>query len=441
MTNKMDVKSQADHHKIGLGEALAIGIGGMVGGGIFAVLGLTIELAQGGATVAFFLAGIVSLLTAYSYAKLSLTFPHEGGTIEFINQGLGNNLLSGSLNILLWISYIVMVALYAFAFGSYAATFFPDNVQLIARNSMIVVAVMGSAFLNILSAKIVGKSEVVIVVIKLVILVGIVALGLHVVINNKVDYTRLAVVNWASPFAIIAGGFLIFLAYEGFELIANSAEDIKDPKRNLPRAYYISVIFVIFIYMLAGAVTAGVLPMEKIATSRDFALAEVAKVFMNDFGFNLVVVAAVLSTFSAIAATLYGNTRLTRQLSHANQFPKILQKEIFNRPIVGLLLTATLGMIVALLGDLDDISTLGSVGFLTIFFMVNLINFKLRKKTNSNAILTFFGMLCCLIAFVVLVIHAWLASPARFAAVIVVFVLSFAFEAIYLSYTRKKRAA
>jgi hypothetical protein len=297
MTNKMDVKSQADHHKIGLGEALAIGIGGMVGGGIFAVLGLTIELAQGGATVAFFLAGIVSLLTAYSYAKLSLTFPHEGGTIEFINQGLGNNLLSGSLNILLWISYIVMVALYAFAFGSYAATFFPDNVQLIARNSMIVVAVMGSAFLNILSAKIVGKSEVVIVVIKLVILVGIVALGLHVVINNKVDYTRLAVVNWASPFAIIAGGFLIFLAYEGFELIANSAEDIKDPKRNLPRAYYISVIFVIFIYMLAGAVTAGVLPMEKIATSRDFALAEVAKVFMNDFGFNLVVVFLISFSF------------------------------------------------------------------------------------------------------------------------------------------------
>ena len=109
---------------IGFWSAFSIGIGGMIGGGIFAVLGLSVTLSHGGTPIAFAIAGLIALVTSYSYSKLSVTFPSSGGTVEFLNQGIGTGVLTGGLNILLWISYVVMLSLYSHAFGSYGATFF-----------------------------------------------------------------------------------------------------------------------------------------------------------------------------------------------------------------------------------------------------------------------------------------------------------------------------
>lgn len=106
--------------KIGLKEAMSIGIGGMVGGGIFAVLGLAVSLSKGGTPLSFLFAGIIALITSYSYVKLSLKFPDRGGTVKFMNEGFGKTVFSGGINNLLWISYIIMLSLYASAFGSYA---------------------------------------------------------------------------------------------------------------------------------------------------------------------------------------------------------------------------------------------------------------------------------------------------------------------------------
>lgn len=116
--------------KIGLKEAISIGIGGMVGGGIFAVLGLAVSLAKGGTPIAFLFAGVLALITSYSYIKLSQKYPDKGGTVKFINQGFGKTIFSGGINNLLWISYIIMLSLYASAFGSYA----PSLLELTHNN-------------------------------------------------------------------------------------------------------------------------------------------------------------------------------------------------------------------------------------------------------------------------------------------------------------------
>jgi amino acid transporter len=108
------------NNKIGLKEAISIGIGGMVGGGIFAVLGLAVSFSKGGTPVSFLFAGIIALITSNSYVKLSRTYPDRGGTVKFINQGFGKTVFSGGVCNLLWISYIIMLSLYASAFGSYA---------------------------------------------------------------------------------------------------------------------------------------------------------------------------------------------------------------------------------------------------------------------------------------------------------------------------------
>ena len=117
--------SKAVKGKLGFWAVVAIGVGGMVGGGIFAVLGLAVQLAHGGTPEAFALAGVVALLTTYSYAKLSVAYPSRGGTVTFLDRAFGAGMLTGSLNVLLWLSYVVMLSLYAFAFGSYGSTFLP----------------------------------------------------------------------------------------------------------------------------------------------------------------------------------------------------------------------------------------------------------------------------------------------------------------------------
>ncbi len=238
--------------KIGFLAVSAIGIGGMVGGGIFAVLGLAVQLAHGGTPVAFAVAGGVALLTSYSYAKLSVAFPSRGGTVEFVNQAFGNGLVTGAANVLLWISYVVMLSLYAHAFGSYGASFFPEAWQGAMRHVLISSPILLLTGLNALSSGAVGKAEEWIVGLKLAILLTFVVLGAW-----TIDPGRLAVAEWSPAVQLVAGGMIIFVAYEGFELIANTAGDVRRPRKTLPAAYYGSVAFVILLYVLVSLVTVG----------------------------------------------------------------------------------------------------------------------------------------------------------------------------------------
>jgi amino acid transporter len=122
MTHHTHPQEGANDHGSYLG-AVSIGVGGMVDGGIFVVLGLAVELAGGAVPLSFIIAGIVALLTAYSYAKLSVSYPSKGGTVVFLDRAFGVDFFTGSANNLLWVGYIVTLALYAVAFGNYATTF------------------------------------------------------------------------------------------------------------------------------------------------------------------------------------------------------------------------------------------------------------------------------------------------------------------------------
>lgn len=218
--------------RIGLWSVVAIGVGGMVGGGIFAVLGLSVQIAHGGAPIAFLVAGLVALLTARSYALLSASYPTRGGTVTFVNRAFGTGLFAGGMNVLLWLSYIVMLALYSQAFGGYAASFFPASYFALARHSFLTAAVVLIAVLNVAGASTVARAERYVVAIKIAILLLFVVVGAF-----GVSMSRLSPSQWSSPVSLVAGGMIVFLAYEGFELIANAAEDVADPARTLTRAY------------------------------------------------------------------------------------------------------------------------------------------------------------------------------------------------------------
>ncbi len=424
---------KSENGKIGYWEATAIGVGGMVGGGIFAVLGLSVELTRGGAPMAFLIAGIVALVTAYSYAKLSVTFPSQGGTVTFLDQAFGSGLFSGSANILLWISYIVMLSLYAYAFGSYGASLFAPETRPFWKHVLISGSIIGITGLNLLSAKLIGEAEDWIVLIKLIILLVFIVAGIR-----GIDTTRLAPSEWASPLHLAAGGMIIFVAYEGFELIANSAQDVRKPQKALPRAFYSAVIFVIILYILIAIVTVGTLPVQKIVAAKDYALAEAALPFLGRSGFLLIAVAAMLSTASAINATVYGAARLSYVIAKDGELPAFLEKKIWNRPMEGLLITSGATLLIANLVNLSSMSTMGSVGFLLIFGAVNAANVKLANETGSKRWISLSGIVLCVCALTSLLWQTAIRSPQHFYIPLVMIGMAFLIEAAFRLTTRRK---
>ncbi len=426
----MTASRQRDPGQVGLWGAVAIGVGGMVGGGIFAVLGLSVQLTGAGAPVAFLLAGLVALLTARSYALLSTSYPSRGGTVTFLNHAFGPGRLAGGLNVLLWVSYIVMLALYAQAFGAYAASFLPRSAQGLWKHLFLTAAVVALAALNVAGASTVARAERIVVTIKIAILLLFVAVGL-----TGISASRLAPTHWSPPISLIAGGMIIFLAYEGFELIANAAEDVADPGRTLTKAYYICVLFVIVLYVLVAVVSVGSLPIAELVNARDYALAAAARPALGQAGFAIIGVAAMLSTASAINATLYGSARLTYTIAKSRELPAELERPIWNQPLEGLFITAGATIILANLMDLTNISTMGSAGFLIIFAAVNLAEARTARERGSAAWVSALAAVACTAALLALITN----STAGAALVLVVMVaLSFGIEIVFKSLAARR---
>ncbi len=423
-------------NKIGLKDAVAIGIGGMVGGGIFAVLGLAVELAKGGTPVAFLIAGIIAVITAYSYARLSLFFPNKGGTVHYINKGFGKNVFSGGTNNLLWISYIIMLSLYSSAFGSYGAKLFSiTGTYEIDKHILLSSLIILSTLLNYVSFKAVSIAESIAVFTKMIILSTFVVIGIYGLFSSNLTF-QLNVLQWEAPIALISGGMVIFVAYEGFELIANAVPNIINPKINVPRAFYISTITVVILYVLIAIITVGSVSFDKIGEAQEYVLAVASEPMLGKVGFTIISITALISTFSAVNATLYGGSRVNYELAEADELPHEFTKIFWNQPI-GLAVTAILTLVIANTLNLESISTAGSAGFLLIFALVNFANYKLAKITESKKIISLLGTLFCSIALISLLYQQYSANIVGVIVIAAIFIQAYGFEYLFKKWEKK----
>jgi amino acid transporter len=393
--------SSSGESKLGTLSTLSIGIGGMVGGGIFAVTGLTVEITRGAAPIAFLIAGLVALLTSYSYLKLTLRFPGEGGTVAFLNQAFGGGPFTGASSILLLLSYVVLLAVYAYAFGSYSAAFFPEQDRGFWLHVLISAVIVGLVVVNIFRASLVVRSENVFNAVKMLLLGAFVAAGLL----TPMEWTRLGPDNFVTPLGLIAGAMLIFLNYEGFELIANASNDVADPRRSLPIAYIGGVLIVIALYVLIAAVVVGHLGFAEVAKDSDTALSVAAQDIMGRAGYIAIAVAALMATSSAINATFFGTGRLAYIIAKAGELPTELERSFRGQHFEGTLITAALALAIANFVPLEAIATMGSAGFLLLFTAVNVANLRLARDTGSRAWISALAALSTAIALVVLCIE------------------------------------
>lgn len=428
--------SSSGESKLGTFSTLSIGIGGMVGGGIFAVTGLTVEVTKGGAPIAFLIAGIVALLTSYSYLKLTLRFPGEGGTVAFLNQAFGGGPVTGATNILLLLSYVVLLAVYAYAFGSYGVGFFPETEKGFWLHVLISAVIVGLVIINIFGARLVVRSENFFNAVKMLLLLAFVVAGFL----TPMEWYRLGPENFVSPLGLVAGAMLIFLNYEGFELIANASKDIADPKRSLPIAYIGGVLIVIAIYVLIVMVVVGHLSFTAVTKASDTALSVAAQDIMGRAGYIAIAIAALMATSSAINATFYSTGRLAYIIAKTGELPSELERSFRGQHFEGTLVTAALALIIANFVPLEAIATMGSAGFLILFMAVNIANVRLARDTGSRAWISGLAALSTAIALVVLCVEVEENPATRNHLWILVgmILVSFGIELAYRGITGRK---
>jgi amino acid transporter len=364
---------------MGLLAAASIGVGGMIGGGIFSMLGVAANAAGSAIWIAFAIAGIVALLCTYSYARLAATFPSAGGPVEFLVRGLGDGVLSGALNLFLWVGYILTLALYARAFGGYASTFLSSGPTPLLVRLFGTGVIVAFALLNLVGAKAVGRAEFLIVAVKVGILMLFSVTGFF--FASPKAYAPSA---WPSGWTVFLSAGIIFLAYEGFGLITNAAEDMKDPERGVPRALYSAVLFTIGVYIAVSLAVIGNLSVPKIVEAKDYALAAAAKPFLGSIGFKLIAVAALFSTSSAINATLFGGANVSYTIARDGELPKIFDRKLWGNGTEGLLITT--GLVIAFTNGfgLQGIAMMGSASFLVIYTAVNVAHLRLLDKTSGR---------------------------------------------------------
>lgn len=388
-----------------MADAVGMAIGGMVGGGIFAVLGESVLLSGNAAFLSFGLAGVIALITGISLSLLTVNFGERSGSLNFIRAAAGRK-AEGIVSWFLIVGYIFTISLYAYTFGAYGGRLIGLDPSL---NGLLGAMVIGAfVVINLIGVRESGISEDILVYTKVGILLLVTVVGFLVINVNEM----LPVFEHGIGGAI-AGAALIFVAYEGFELLAFDYEDIEDHKRNLPRAVVISVITVTVIYMLVAFVTTATVSDSVIQEYSEIVLAYVAEPVLGRIGFVLVLVAAVFSTASAINATLFSSGRMAKQVASDHQLPEgMVRREMGGVPVNFVLFIAVSAMIIQLTGSLDQIASFSSLVFLFVFSVVNLSAYKHRQFDGWKIALPLLGFFACLGAIVFLCLSMYQSDPS-----------------------------
>jgi len=405
MVERMDISPR----KLTLAQVTAIGIGGMIGGGIFAVLGLAIAQAGHAVPVTLVVGGAIALLTGLSYARLGLALRGDGGSFCYIEHAFHRPGIAAVAGWLLVAGYVGTLALYATAFSAYGATLISGTGQPGLTSGGLAAAVLIAFLLiNLRGAKTSGTTEFGIVAVKLSILAIFAVAGLRTV--EVSHFQPLFDKGWLTPLTAAA---LIFVAYEGFELIPNAINEMEDPERNLQRSIVIAIAATTLLYVLVALAALGNLTPAQIEHDQEYVLAVAARPTMGEFGFMLIGFAALLSTASAINATLFGAARLAEAMAKERALPRVFSLHERTRavPWVALLVLTAAALGFALIAPLAIISTFASATFLLIFFAINLSAWRLRRRIGLAGFWPLAGTLATAASFVLLFCYTELTAP------------------------------
>jgi amino acid transporter len=408
--------------------AAFLGIGAMVGAGIFALLGEAATVAGSAVWLSFLLAGAVAALLGYTVVKLGVRYPSSGGLFAYLIQGFGNGRLVG---IAAWLGYfaaiVIVCSMVAVSFGAYATSLFiGDDAWSGWDNIFTTLVVIAMAGVSIVGSALVDRAQSLIVVALLAVFAVFVVVTLA-----DIDFDLLA---WSGypPFTdIVASVALTFFAYLGFSVITFAAGDLRDPDRELPRAMYAALGVTTLLYLLISVGVFGTLTVPEAIGYGETAIAEAARPALGDAGFTMMAIAALLATASSVNATLYASGGLTSMLAAQGQFPTFFGRDSRLGPHAGMLITAGIVLVVANLVDLSAIASVGSACSLTIFLLIGLAALRLRADIGANAAVVLAALAATAIVLVFFAVDTLRNAPRTFAAIVVLSLLAVVLDVVW----------
>ena len=411
---------------LGFKELVAIAVGGMIGGGIFTILGISVSMVGLLAPFAIVLGGIIAFFAAYSYVKLGVYYKDEGATYAFFKRTYPDSHMAASL--IGWYTifgYISTLALYAYTFSSYGISGFEFANNEWVRKAVAIGILWIFAGINLWSVKGMEKLEDIMVYAKLFILLLI---SLALIYFGKTDlktFSETLTQDFSQTplMSILIVASITFVAYEGFQLVINAVNEMDDPEKNIPRAIYTAVLLVAFIYFIISMGAVLAIPVEDLMKNKEYALASGASEIMGVLGQNLVIIGAILATFSAISSTMFGSSRQMARIADDGYLPQALTKRRMHIPTTAIMTMAGTATLLILVGGLQLILEFGSITFLLISLLMAIANFKIREKTNSSTFFTLVAIFGLSIGSILILGYEYQTKPEQMVFIIVLYIV------------------
>ncbi len=411
-------------NEVSFWSAVAMGVGAMVGAGIFALLGEAGAIASSAVYISFLIGGGIALLSGYSMGRLGARYPAAGGVVEYLVQGFGPGRFSGAMSVMMYIAALVAISLVARTFGSYVFALLPPGLPDFLVEVFSAGIILLFMFVNLDGARSMTRMENVVVLIKMSVLVVFVIAGV-----GFIEPERLAPQHYPPISTIFYSVAVTFFAYEGFRVVTNTAEDMRDPARTLPRAIMTAILLVMVVYVAIAIVVFGNLPPETVIAAKDFALAEAARPVFGQVGFTAVAIAALFATASAINASLYAVTNVTYQLAKLGELPCAFAKPI-GHSREGLVISALIIIVLTIFFDLSSIAVIGALSMLIIHMTVHIGHSRLLHETGASRILIVLAIFTNGVAILLGGYHLGTTSPILLLWIGAFFVLAFSTEVV-----------
>ena len=445
---------------LGLVDVVMIGIAGMIGGAIFVLVGPAIGLAGSAVIIAFIINATITLFTAMGYAELGSALPEAGGGYMWVREGLPrpNAFISGWMA---WFAHIVAGSLYAVGYGSFQVSLL-QMVGLIGDEPLFgfipldkLIAVLSIAlfiYINVRGASETGKVGIIVTVIQLGTILTLVFFGILSMHSNPNWYS--GIVDNYAPLGIagiVAAMGLTFIAFEGYEIIVQTGEEVKNPKKNIPRAIFISLTLVVVLYCLVAFVSIGAFApftptgepaWRYIGSQGDLGIMKAAETFLP-FGPLIILSGGIVSSLAALNATTYSSSRVAFAMGRYYNLPHQLSQihPKFKTPFIA---TITSGVIMAVMAyalPLTDIAIAAGVIFLLLFTQVNIAVITIRRiygdKLNYGFKTPFFPVIPIIGIFLKIGLAVYLLITHPLSWVISLLWIAIGF-AIYRLYTFRK---
>ena len=389
--------SRARKKELGLAELIALALGGMVGGGIFSILGISVEKIGNATPIAILIGGVLAMFSAYSYVKLALLYKDEGATYSFFKKTFPNShFASSAIGWLVVFGYISTLALYAFTFSTYLASVLPFEKSIWIDRSIAGAIILLFSIINLVSVKGMGKIEDIMVYTKIVLL--LIISGLLAGKGSTANFLPLFEAD-TTLLNIVIVASITFVAFEGFQLVIHAYDEMDEPARNIPRAIYGAILIATTLYIALAIGALATIPKELIIQDKEYALAAGAQGILGNFGFFIVIFGALLATSSAISGTLFGASRLIAVIAADGYFPRKLDNRIKGHiPNYAIITMAALAFVLILSGGLQVILEFGSITFITVSFLMAFANYRKRHETKTHIFPAIVAMLGLFVA-------------------------------------------